>query len=384
MSKRIRIFTASDVAEHNSESSCWITYKGKVLNVTHFLADHPGGEEFLLKYAGKDVEDAMKDAEEHVHSESAYDMLDEFLIGRLGAGENLVSEDWVATDDFEPEDTDEAADFEKNQFLDLRKPLMKQMWDCNFSKAYYLQQVHQPRHLPESARLFGPSVLEVLTRTQWYVVPAIWLPIAAYIGLRSLLQFGGVPLAQFKVDPSLPLGAIFSLPTNAFVKTAVSFLFGNFVWTLLEYLFHRFLFHVDYYLPDHPKFLTLHFLLHGIHHYMPMDKLRLVMPPTLFLMLSFPMTQLAHALFPAAMANGTISGSFVFYVIYDTMHYAMHHTKLPAYLREQKKYHLAHHYKNFELGFGVTSMSVPLHPSPLSDTFPGKVWDYVFNTVLPL
>ncbi|KAI0305316.1 tRNA synthetases class I-domain-containing protein [Multifurca ochricompacta] len=33
----------------------------------------------------------------------------------------------------------------------------------------------------------------------------------------------------------------------------------------------------------------------------------------------------------------------------------MHHTKLPAYLREQKKYHLAHHYKNFELGFGVTS-----------------------------
>jgi 4-hydroxysphinganine ceramide fatty acyl 2-hydroxylase len=37
----------------------------------------------------------------------------------------------------------------------------------------------------------------------------------------------------------------------------------------------------------------------------------------------------------------------------------MHHTKLPAYLREQKKYHLAHHYKNFELGFGVTSMVFP-------------------------
>ena len=39
---------------------------------------------------------------------------------------------------------------------------------------------------------------------------------------------------------------------------------------------------------------------------------------------------------------------------------SMHHTKLPAYLREQKKYHLAHHYKNFELGFGVTSMVFPL------------------------
>jgi 4-hydroxysphinganine ceramide fatty acyl 2-hydroxylase len=179
MSKRIRIYTASDVSQHNSESSCWITHRGKVLNVTNFLMDHPGGEEFILKYAGRDVEDAMKDVEEHVHSESAYDMLDEFLIGRLGAEESVVSDDWVATDDFTPEDTDEAADYEKNQFLDLRKPLMRQMWDCNFryasfftpsiyvltaasrSKAYYLQQVHQPRHLPESARLFGPPVLEV-------------------------------------------------------------------------------------------------------------------------------------------------------------------------------------------------------------------------------
>jgi len=132
MSKRIRIFTASDVLQHNSESSCWITYKGKVLDVTTFLADHPGGEEFILKHAGRDVEDAMKDTDEHVHSESAYDLLNEFLIGRLGAGESVVSDDWVATDDFTPDDTDETADFEKNQFLDLRKPLMRQMWDCNF------------------------------------------------------------------------------------------------------------------------------------------------------------------------------------------------------------------------------------------------------------
>jgi hypothetical protein len=33
----------------------------------------------------------------------------------------------------------------------------------------------------------------------------------------------------------------------------------------------------------------------------------------------------------------------------------LHHSKLPAYMREMKKYHLAHHYKNFDLGFGVTS-----------------------------
>ena len=97
------------------------------------------------------------------------------------------------------------------------------------------------------------------------------------------------------------------------------------------------------------------------------------MPPILFCVLSYPFTQLGYALFPAAITNGLIAGAFAFCefiplswvgpsgaehsvdVLYDCTHYALHHTRLPAYLREQKKYHLAHHYKNFDLGFGVTS-----------------------------
>jgi sterol desaturase/sphingolipid hydroxylase (fatty acid hydroxylase superfamily) len=38
---------------------------------------------------------------------------------------------------------------------------------------------------------------------------------------------------------------------------------------------------------------------------------------------------------------------------------------LPSYWRELKKYHLAHHYKNYELGYGVTS----------------KFWDVVFGII---
>lgn len=129
---------------------------------------------------------------------------------------------------------------------------------------------------------------------------------------------------------------------------------------------HRFLFHIDEYLPDKPAFLTLHFLMHGIHHYLPMDRLRLVMPPTLFTILQFPFTQLAYVIFPASVSNGIIAGAFTFYILYDCMHYALHHTRLPQYMKDMKKYHLAHHYKNFELGFGVTS----------------KIWDIAFNTVL--
>lgn len=98
------------------------------------------------------------------------------------------------------------------------------------------------------------------------------------------------------------------------------------------------------------------------------------MPPVLFAALSYPFTQLGHFIFPAHWANCIIAGAFTYCaygldlivpfsdrhldVFYDCTHYALHHTKLPAYLREVKKYHLAHHYKNYELGFGVTSTSL--------------------------
>jgi len=77
------------------------------------------------------------------------------------------------------------------------------------------------------------------------------------------------------------------------------------------------------------------------------------MPPTLFLVLETPFTNLAHVIFPAAVANGIISGAFTFYILYDCMHYALHHTRLPQYLAEMKRYHLAHHYKSEFQAFKV-------------------------------
>ncbi|KAG6333019.1 hypothetical protein ID866_6072 [Astraeus odoratus] len=366
--KRIRIFTTEDVSSHKHAGSCWVTLRGKVYDVTPFIPDHPGGEDIILKHGGADVEDIMRDKDVHDHSDAAYEMLEEYMIGRLGTEATIVNDAaWEATNDFKPEDTDSAEDFAKTQFLDLRQPLLWQMWHANFSKSYYLKQVHQPRHLKHSARLFGPNILELCTRTVWYVVPLIWLPIAINLFARSMLQFSG-PIPHFWNDPLYPFYNVSSLTMNALSKTLPCFFLGNLIWTLLEYGMHRFLFHIDDLLPDKPIFLTLHFLLHGIHHYMPMDRLRLVMPPVLFATLQAPFTRLAYILFPTSVANGIISGAFTFYAVYDCMHYALHHTRLPAYMQEMKKYHLAHHYKNFELGFGVTS----------------KIWDYVFNTVLPV
>ena len=92
MSKRIRIYTQEDVANHASRTGCWVTRDGKVYNVTSFLADHPGGDDLILDYAGKDIGAIMKDPAQNVHSESAYEILEEFVVGRLGTGENTVSD----------------------------------------------------------------------------------------------------------------------------------------------------------------------------------------------------------------------------------------------------------------------------------------------------
>ncbi|KAJ3725314.1 hypothetical protein C8R42DRAFT_567950, partial [Lentinula raphanica] len=121
--------------------------------------------------------------------------------------------------------------------------------------------------------------------------------------------------------PTLPLSRLANLSMDLLSKTLICFFIGNFIWTLLEYIFYRFLFHVDYCLPDKPIFLLLHFLLHSVHHCMPtMDQLCLVMPPPLFAMLEWPMTHLAYKIFPLAVVNGIITGTFTFYVLYDCMH----------------------------------------------------------------
>ncbi|KAF8526514.1 hypothetical protein BU17DRAFT_40326 [Hysterangium stoloniferum] len=370
--QRLKIYTLEDVLTHKQSGDCWVVRNGKVYNISAFLPDHPGGDDVILEWAGKDIGDVMKDGE-HSHSDSAFEMMAEYLVGRIGTAEALVGDDWEASEDFHPDDTDVAVDFQKTEFLDLSKPLLRQVWESNWSKSFYLHQIHQPRHVPESARLFGPWYLEMLTRTSWFVVPIFWLPIASYIFTLSMLQFTyPAPYARssfpYTAPPTFALDALMNIPTASFTKSIVCFLIGNLIWTFLEYTLHRFLFHVDEMLPDRPFFLMIHFLTHGVHHYLPMDRLRLVMPPPLFIVLSFPFTRLAYILFPTAIANGIISGSFTFYVLYDCMHFALHHTKLPAYMREMKKYHLAHHYKNFELGFGVTS----------------KFWDIIFNTVLPV
>ena len=86
---------------------------------------------------------------------------------------------------------------------------------------------------------------------------------------------------------------------------------------------------VSSYLPDNRVFITLHFILHGIHHYLPMDRYRLVMPPTLFAALAIPFWSVARLIFfhdwYASLAG--YCGGVLGYIMYDMTHYFLHHRK---------------------------------------------------------
>lgn len=335
-------FPQADLLSHRDSNSCYVTIGNKVYDITDFLDDHPGGGELIVEYGGKDVKEIMADEISHKHSEAAYEVLDDSFVGYV-AGEDIMN---VVADSDQPQeivplpptragnqelkengvtegktvfattgmssaedlskDTDYSTDYKSHKFLDLNRPLLPQVWNGGFSRDFYLEQVHRPRHYKggASAPLFG-NFLEPLTKTAWYIVPTVWLPPVLYGTLLAGQNLSNV------------------------AELAMYWITGLCIWTFVEYGLHRCLFHVDQYLPDNRVGITAHFLLHGIHHYLPMDRLRLVMPPTLFAVLATPFWKLAHTVFfyNWYAATAVYCGGIFGYVCYDLTHYFLHHKK---------------------------------------------------------
>jgi 4-hydroxysphinganine ceramide fatty acyl 2-hydroxylase len=255
-------FTSAEVESHDNNKSCYVTVGSKVYDITSFVDDHPGGGDLVLEYAGKDVREILRDAMSHEHSEAAYEILEDNLVGFIasestGKGANIngvktkgveITDPVFASTGMSREEdlsieTDYSRDYKTHKFLDLNKPLLMQLWNSGFSKEFYLEQIHRPRHYKggESAPLFG-NFLEPLSKTAWYVVPMIWLPPVTYGTLIGFSGLGNVPAA------------------------AVYWLGGLFLWTLIEYILHRFLFHIDKYDLQHsfPVVTSLIYLYLGI------------------------------------------------------------------------------------------------------------------------
>jgi 4-hydroxysphinganine ceramide fatty acyl 2-hydroxylase len=185
------VISPSDLSDPRK---CLVTINNRVYDVSSFLPDHPGGAELISPYRGKDVSTIMSDESSHDHSESAYEMLEEYIVGVLPSESDNDSETTLIDVDGKEvyatgltceEDlnvpTNISTDFARHHFLDLGKPLLPQLYQGDFSKEFYLQQVHRPRHYPHgSAPLMPFAWMEPFSTTPWYVVPILWIPCVAY------------------------------------------------------------------------------------------------------------------------------------------------------------------------------------------------------------
>ncbi|MEZ5048174.1 MAG: sterol desaturase family protein [Saprospiraceae bacterium] len=154
----------------------------------------------------------------------------------------------------------------------------------------------------ESLRMFQNDFLDKISRVSWYVPLLIFAPIIALLLYHSISDF------------DIPLKTRLML-----------FVLGLLVWSVVEYVFHRFIFHY------HPKSnlgKKVFFVIHGVHHDYPNDSKRLVMPPVM----SIPLATGFYFLFEYLLGDRSNSmfyiGFILGYLLYDIMHYAFHHAPI--------------------------------------------------------
>jgi dihydroceramide fatty acyl 2-hydroxylase len=137
------------------------------------------------------------------------------------------------------------------------------------------------------------------------------------------------------------------------------------VWTLFEYWLHRLVFHFE---PEDGIGAKLHWMIHGVHHDHPNDPLRLVMPPAASIPLAIIVVGAIFLIAGSLHGFAVAAGFLIGYLIYDEIHYALHHhtpkSRLGKRLREL---HMRHHFQDDEKGFGISA----------------PYWDVIFRTYAP-
>jgi sterol desaturase/sphingolipid hydroxylase (fatty acid hydroxylase superfamily) len=188
------------------------------------------------------------------------------------------------------------------------------------------------------ARLFKNDYMEMMTKTHPIVIYSIYFPIIA------LMLYYGVAYKGVSVG-----------------KEILLFIGGALFWSFFEYLMHRYLFHFVAESERAQKFI---YTMHGVHHEYPRDKERLFMPPVPSLIIASLIFLVMHSLM-GWNALAFFSGFVFGYVMYGSMHFAIHAFAPPRFLKALWRNHHLHHYKHPEKGFGVSSV----------------LWDVIFKTV---
>jgi dihydroceramide fatty acyl 2-hydroxylase len=197
-----------------------------------------------------------------------------------------------------------------------------------------------PRPRPRSIRVFRSDFLDAISYAHPLLPAVLWVPpmlVGLWRGVTGRAGFAG---------------------------TLLLFLGGWLLWTLVEYVLHRFLFH---WVGSGDAGRMFHFLAHGYHHEFPDDKLRLVAPP----MMSGPIALVLGTFWYFVVGDvwvTALAGTIFGYLCYDYIHYYTHHARPRGgpgkWLRT---YHMRHHFEGEPSRFGVSN----------------PLWDFVFGTYAP-
>jgi sterol desaturase/sphingolipid hydroxylase (fatty acid hydroxylase superfamily) len=244
--------------------------------------------------------------------------------------------------------------------VDLTRPLVEQVGELGGAYWDWVHQSITPAQVatlqqrrveagealaarwPSSLRLFRSPLLEAMSHIRWWLVLVVWIPVVL------LLSLGAVSGRGLQADRALGWAAA-----------------GLVLWTLAEYLLHRFVFH---YTPRSGLGNRLHFVAHGIHHLDPWDPTRLVFPPLAGMLIAGTIFGLLSLLLPLGPALALMSGFLCGYIGYDLTHYFTHHGRPRSrWGRFLRAYHMSHHHRHQHRMYGV---SQPL-------------WDLVFRTGRP-
>ncbi|HYF66551.1 MAG TPA: sterol desaturase family protein [Ohtaekwangia sp.] len=188
-------------------------------------------------------------------------------------------------------------------------------------------------------RLFENPVLERLSRTH------ISVPLVIFFLYAAALLYWSITHTNLSVWTNVGM----------FVAGALSF-------TWLEYVTHRYLFHMKTFTTLRAK---IQYTIHGVHHEFPKDKDRLAMPPLLSITIS-TLLLLLFKLILGDLVFAFLPGFIVAYAAYLAIHYMVHAFPPPKNLFKKLWInHSIHHYKDGEVVFGVSS----------------PLWDYIYGTM---
>jgi sterol desaturase/sphingolipid hydroxylase (fatty acid hydroxylase superfamily) len=152
-------------------------------------------------------------------------------------------------------------------------------------------------------------------------------------------------------------------PARNVVEYPVLIVYGILLWTLVEYLMHRFLFHPG---NGWESLARVAEALHGVHHRRPRDpneilaSARTSIPPSVVII---GLVWIAsRSIFTTA---GVMSGVWMGFVYYEWVHYRVHMTNASGLIDWHRRHHFHHHFVDERRCFGITS----------------PLWDVVLGTL---